>query len=188
MRDLQAAVKKTARRSESLTTATPTGSARSMNTGEIVWGDELMVVFSRSILAEQPGAAIIGDVKCSQAHVRRHRDARRAADHVEDRPFADQEQAQGGARGARRRDERPHVLQRPLLRLRRCDLRVVPAAGNSRPRRQGAWRDAGGFAADLLHARSFASIVPTTASSRSCARPPNISARITTPSISTARG
>jgi len=33
--------------------------------GRIVWGDELMVVFARSILREKPGAAIIGDVKCS---------------------------------------------------------------------------------------------------------------------------
>ncbi|MBV8359108.1 MAG: phosphomannomutase/phosphoglucomutase [Deltaproteobacteria bacterium] len=32
----------------------------------IVWGDELMVVFSRAILKERPGAAIIGDVKCSR--------------------------------------------------------------------------------------------------------------------------
>ncbi len=31
-----------------------------------MWGDELMVAFSRSILKEKPGAAIIGDVKCSQ--------------------------------------------------------------------------------------------------------------------------
>ncbi len=34
--------------------------------GKIVWGDELMVLFSRAILKEQPGAVIIGDVKCSQ--------------------------------------------------------------------------------------------------------------------------
>ncbi len=34
--------------------------------GRIVWGDELMVVFSRAILKERPGAAIIGDVKSSQ--------------------------------------------------------------------------------------------------------------------------
>ncbi len=33
--------------------------------GRIVWGDELMVVFSRTILRERPGAAFIGDVKCS---------------------------------------------------------------------------------------------------------------------------
>ena len=31
-----------------------------------MWGDELMVAFSRAILKEHPGAAIIGDVKCSQ--------------------------------------------------------------------------------------------------------------------------
>ena len=34
--------------------------------GRIVWGDELMVVFSRAILKERAGATIIGDVKCSQ--------------------------------------------------------------------------------------------------------------------------
>lgn len=34
--------------------------------GEIVWGDELMVLYSRSILREHPGATIIADVKCSQ--------------------------------------------------------------------------------------------------------------------------
>ncbi len=34
--------------------------------GKIVWGDELMVAFARSILKERPGAAIIGDVKCSK--------------------------------------------------------------------------------------------------------------------------
>jgi phosphomannomutase/phosphoglucomutase len=34
--------------------------------GRIVWGDELLVVFSRALLVEHPGAAIIGEVKCSQ--------------------------------------------------------------------------------------------------------------------------
>jgi len=34
--------------------------------GDIVWGDELMIVLSRELLREQPGAKIIGDVKCSQ--------------------------------------------------------------------------------------------------------------------------
>jgi phosphomannomutase/phosphoglucomutase len=34
--------------------------------GEIIWGDQLMVLFSRAILRENPGAAIIGEVKCSQ--------------------------------------------------------------------------------------------------------------------------
>ncbi|MDM7922363.1 MAG: phosphomannomutase/phosphoglucomutase [Pyrinomonadaceae bacterium] len=34
--------------------------------GRIIWGDELMVLLSRSILAEKPGATIIAEVKCSQ--------------------------------------------------------------------------------------------------------------------------
>lgn len=34
--------------------------------GRIIWGDELMVLLSRSILAAQPGATIIAEVKCSQ--------------------------------------------------------------------------------------------------------------------------
>lgn len=34
--------------------------------GEIIWGDELMVLFSRSLLREKPGATIIAEVKCAQ--------------------------------------------------------------------------------------------------------------------------
>jgi len=34
--------------------------------GEIIWGDELMVLLSREILKHQPGATIIAEVKCSQ--------------------------------------------------------------------------------------------------------------------------
>ncbi|MDO9586136.1 MAG: phosphomannomutase/phosphoglucomutase, partial [Syntrophales bacterium] len=34
--------------------------------GEILWGDELLLFFSRYILKENPGAAVIGEVKCSQ--------------------------------------------------------------------------------------------------------------------------
>lgn len=34
--------------------------------GEILWGDEILLFFSRFILKENPGAAIIGEVKCSQ--------------------------------------------------------------------------------------------------------------------------
>ena len=33
--------------------------------GRILWGDELMILFSREILARHPGATIIGEVKCS---------------------------------------------------------------------------------------------------------------------------
>lgn len=34
--------------------------------GRIIWGDELMVLLSRSILAKLPGSTIIAEVKCSQ--------------------------------------------------------------------------------------------------------------------------
>jgi phosphomannomutase/phosphoglucomutase len=34
--------------------------------GDIVWGDRLMILFSRALLVERPGAAILGEVKCSQ--------------------------------------------------------------------------------------------------------------------------
>ncbi len=35
-------------------------------TGRIIWGDELMIPISRSVLAENPGATIISEVKCTQ--------------------------------------------------------------------------------------------------------------------------
>ena len=34
-------------------------------TGRVLWGDQLMILFSRSVLAEHAGAAIVGEVKCS---------------------------------------------------------------------------------------------------------------------------
>jgi phosphomannomutase/phosphoglucomutase len=33
--------------------------------GGVLWGDQIMILFSRALLAEQPGAAIVGEVKCS---------------------------------------------------------------------------------------------------------------------------
>ncbi len=35
--------------------------------GEIIWGDRLMILFSREVLKTHPGAPIIFEVKCSQA-------------------------------------------------------------------------------------------------------------------------
>ena len=34
--------------------------------GEILWGDRLMILLSRALLEERPGAAVLGEVKCSQ--------------------------------------------------------------------------------------------------------------------------
>jgi phosphomannomutase / phosphoglucomutase len=33
--------------------------------GNVLWGDQLMILFSRALLAEEPGAAIVAEVKCS---------------------------------------------------------------------------------------------------------------------------
>jgi phosphomannomutase / phosphoglucomutase len=66
MRDLQAAV----RSSGALVGIAYDGDADRIGAVDenqhIVWGDELMVVFARSILTTRPGATIIGDVKCSR--------------------------------------------------------------------------------------------------------------------------
>jgi phosphomannomutase/phosphoglucomutase len=35
-------------------------------TGRIIWGDELLVLFGRDVLARNPGATIVSEVKCSQ--------------------------------------------------------------------------------------------------------------------------
>ncbi len=34
--------------------------------GEIIWGDKLTLLFARHVLATHPGAAVLGEVKCSQ--------------------------------------------------------------------------------------------------------------------------
>lgn len=45
------------------------------NEGNTLWGDQLMIIFSRDILERNPGAKIIGEVKCSQVtydDIRKH--------------------------------------------------------------------------------------------------------------------
>jgi phosphomannomutase / phosphoglucomutase len=66
MRDLQAAVKKGGAHVGIAYDGDADRIGAVDESGRIVWGDELMVAFSRSILKERPGAAIIGDVKCSR--------------------------------------------------------------------------------------------------------------------------
>ena len=34
--------------------------------GQILWGDQLMILFSRDVLEQRPGAVIVSEVKCSQ--------------------------------------------------------------------------------------------------------------------------
>ena len=101
--------------------------------GQVLWGDQLMILFARAILAEVPGAAIVGEVKCSFTLYDDIKAARRPRHHVEGRPLAHQGQDEGGARRAGRRDERPHLLRPPLARLRRRHLLVGAAAWSCSP-------------------------------------------------------
>jgi phosphomannomutase len=34
--------------------------------GQVIWGDKLLILLGRAVLAEHPGATVIGEVKCSQ--------------------------------------------------------------------------------------------------------------------------
>ena len=58
----------TARDSAWRSTATPTASASSTATGAIIWGDHILILYARDVLARTGrGQPIIFDVKCSQA-------------------------------------------------------------------------------------------------------------------------
>ena len=37
------------------------------STGRVLWGDQLMILLGRAVLAEVPGAKFVGEVKCSQS-------------------------------------------------------------------------------------------------------------------------
>jgi len=44
-------------------------------TGEVIWGDKLLILFARAVLRDNPGATILGEVKCSEtlyADIARH--------------------------------------------------------------------------------------------------------------------
>ena len=94
--------------------------------------------FARDVLARNPGATIVSEVKCSQRlydDIARHGGTRH---HVEGRALAAQGEDARDRRAPRRRDERPHLLQGALLRLRR--RASTPAPGCSRSWRAPARR------------------------------------------------
>ena len=60
------------------------------DTGEIIWGDQLLIIYARDVIARKgKGQPIIFDVKCSQALPESDRKGGRQADHVEDRSLSD---------------------------------------------------------------------------------------------------
>ena len=102
--------------SASPSTAMATASAWS-TAAAILWGDQLMVLFAREVLAEQPGRHRDRRRQGKPGAVRRDRSGRRQAPDVAHRPFADQGQDGRDRRAAGRRDERAYLLRRSLLRL-----------------------------------------------------------------------
>ena len=113
--------------------------------GRTIYPDRQLMLFAADMLARNPGATVIYDVKSTRKLKPWIEQPRRQAAAVEDRAFADQGQDEGNRRGAGRRNERPYVLQGTLVRLRRRHVRRRAPARNSlaRCRRLGrAARDA----------------------------------------------
>ena len=102
-------------------------------TGEIVWGDRILILYARDVLARTgAGQPIIFDVKCSQA-------LPDAIERAGGKPIMwktghslikdKMKETHAPLAG---RDVGPHVLQRRLLRPRRRTLRRRPPAAHSR--------------------------------------------------------
>ena len=100
--------------------------------GEIIYPDRLLMLFAHDVLARNPGATIIYDVKCTGQLQPIDPAGRRQSADVEDRAFADQGQDARNRCRTGRRDERPLLLHGTLVRLRRWHLRRGAPAGNSR--------------------------------------------------------
>jgi phosphomannomutase/phosphoglucomutase len=92
-------------------------------TGRIIWGDELMILLSREILKEKPGATIIAEVKCSQNLF--NDIAKNGGTPLMWKAGHSLIKAKMKETGAALagRNERSYLFRRPLLRFRRRDLR-----------------------------------------------------------------
>ena len=112
----------------------PIASASSTNEGEIIWGDYLLIIYARDVLARTgKGQSIIFDVKCSQALPEAIEKAGGSPGDVEDGPFADRGEDARDPRADGRRDVGAHVLRRRILRLRRRAVRRGAPASTSSP-------------------------------------------------------
>ena len=127
--------------------------------GTIIYPDRQLMLFAADVLARNPGATVIYDVKSTRnlqpwiAAPRRH-----AAD-VEDGALADQVEDEGDRRAARRRNERPYLFQGALVRLRRRHVRgCATARDRLAPRR--CFGRADSAARQHQHARAQRSPAP----------------------------
>ena len=99
--------------------------------GTIIWPDRQMMLFAQDVLAGNPGAEIVFDVKCSSLLPALIERLGGPARHVEDRPLLHQEPAPADRRTARGRDERTRLLRGSLVRLRRRASMPRPASSGS---------------------------------------------------------
>ena len=106
--------------------------------GRVIWGDQLLAILAEPVLAATARRDHHRRRQGQPDPVRPHRRAGRQAADVEDRPQPDQVEDEGNRRAARRRDERPHLLQAPLVRLRRRALRRGAADRGGRASRARA--------------------------------------------------
>ena len=109
--------------------------------GTIIWGDQLLIIFGRDAVRRfGPGVPVIFDVKCSELlpQALRRRGRRRCG-----RPgIPHRSPDEGDQLAAGRGDERPHLLRRRLVRVRRRALRRgAPARNRERgpPVWPGCW-------------------------------------------------
>ena len=106
--------------------------------GRVIWGDQLLMVLADPVLKDLPWRDDYRRRQGQPDPVRPHRRDRRHAADVEDRPQPDQVEDEGNRLPAGGRDERPHLLQAPMVRLRRRALRRRPP--DPRGRRKAARR------------------------------------------------
>ena len=98
--------------------------------GNNIYPDRQMMLFARDVLTRVPGATIIFDVKCTQRLAPAIREAGGVPLMYKTGPFADQGEDEGSRFAAGRRDERPHLFQGALVRLRRRHVCRRAPAGN----------------------------------------------------------
>jgi phosphomannomutase / phosphoglucomutase len=122
--------------------------------GRLIYGDQLMILFSREILARKPGRHLHFRSQMLPDHVRRHhRPRRRAVMWKTGHSMIKQKMKEVGAELAG--EMSGHIfLRRPLLGLRRRGLRRLSPAGNPGRHRPNHGRAAGRRSPHLQYPRN----------------------------------
>ena len=124
-------------------------------TGRIVWGDQLLAIYSREVLATHPGAMIIADVKASQilfdevARLGGKPLMWKTGHSLIKAKMAGDRRTAGG-----RTTVRPHIFRRQMVRLRRRAVLRRPAGVFGQPGRPIAGLDRRYAAQGSQHARN----------------------------------